>query len=112
MTQSPSPCSLKKVLYPISDTLILICERCGSKICDDPLKNPSRELQKNLKAHFKEKGQSKQKRPLVSSCLALCPENEIAIAKISLKESLQNSYFSLAYENEAQATNDVLTLTD
>lgn len=63
------------------ENLILICEKCGHKI--DPKLNPTPELKDWLKKRLVSSGHWGPARVVVTSCLDICPEKEIAIAWIS-----------------------------
>ncbi len=65
---------------PVSQALILICEKCGKKVATDFEHNPSRDLQAALKEEIKARGDKGVIRAVVTSCMDICPKDEIAIA--------------------------------
>jgi hypothetical protein len=67
---------------PVSDTLILICEKCGKKLLPEAVDNPSRTLQLGLKEKIKTGGLKGVFRAVITSCMDICPENEIAIGVV------------------------------
>jgi predicted metal-binding protein len=78
---------------PVSEALILICEKCGKKLVADSEPNPARELQLLLKEKIKTQGKKGQLRAVITSCMDLCPPGEIAIC-ISVTAG-KNRYFTL-----------------
>ena len=79
---------MKSVPRPV-DALILICEKCGSKLAlPESNENPSRILQKAFKELAKKEHQAQpggaRVRPVVTSCLSICPDGEIALGVIHL----------------------------
>jgi predicted metal-binding protein len=70
---------MKTVPAPVSEALILICEKCGKKLVGEQDVNPSRDLQQSLKARIQSEGYKGRVRALVTSCMDVCPSGEIAI---------------------------------
>ena len=71
---------MKIAAAPVSEALILICEKCGKKLVGDTDSNPARDLQQELKAKIYEQGLKGQVRAVVTTCMDVCPKNEIAVA--------------------------------
>lgn len=65
---------------PVSQALILICEKCGKKLASDSEQNPSRDLQAALKEEIKATGAKGVLRAVVTSCMDICPNGEITVA--------------------------------
>jgi predicted metal-binding protein len=86
---------LKPHVAPVTRALILICEKCGSKLVADGAENPSRILQKALKEQIRATGRRGEIRAVVSSCMDICPEGEIAVG-FSPTSSEAAEYFTLA----------------
>jgi predicted metal-binding protein len=87
------PTKLTPQASPVSEALILICEKCGKKLAPDSEPNPARELQLLLKEKIKNQGKKGQLRAVITSCMDLCPKGEIAIG-ISVTAG-KNRYFTL-----------------
>jgi predicted metal-binding protein len=68
-----------EVPAPVSQAMILICEKCGKKLSSDNEENPSRSLQQSLKEKIKENGDKGVLRALLTSCMDICPKGEIAV---------------------------------
>jgi predicted metal-binding protein len=62
--------------------MIFVCEKCGKKLTksDNPDENPSRIVQKTMKKMCVERFGKKVVRPMVSSCMDVCPEGRITVA--------------------------------
>ena len=61
-----------------TDALVLVCEKC----CDK--KDVSaKDLRKDIKSQFKEQGLGHQIRVVSTSCLGICPKNQISMAVAS-----------------------------
>ena len=70
---------LKPAAPPAEEALILICEKCGKKMAGNSGENPAREIQAALKEKIKECGLKGKYRAVVTSCMDICPFQEIAI---------------------------------
>jgi hypothetical protein len=77
---STEPASLTPVASPVSDALILICEKCGNKLCRAPGENPAREIAQRLKQDIRALGDKRKVGCVLASCIDVCPEREIAVA--------------------------------
>jgi len=71
---------LNDVLPPVSEAIIMVCEKCGKKLSSDPETNPSRLLQSSLKDAIKAEYGKGKFRAVITSCMDICPKDEIAIA--------------------------------
>jgi predicted metal-binding protein len=94
---------------PVSEALILICEKCGKKLSNSD-DNPARALQGALKEKIKSDGNKGVLRAVITSCMDICPKDEIAIA-ISKSGTEQDRFFTLKSdhpENEAQTILNLL----
>ncbi len=100
---------MKPVETPV-ETFILICEKCGKKLsANDGDESPSRDLQKALKSLAKNgplDGALKSKvRPVVTSCMNICPEGQIAMGVIEFGK--KEHFFTI---DLPQNENEVLDL--
>ncbi len=71
---------------PVTDALILICEKCGKKISKSD-ENPAQKLQASLKDELKSRLGKGKVRAVLVGCMDVCPDDEIAIA-ISRSDAL------------------------
>lgn len=95
---------LKKTPAPVRETLLLICEKCGKRLAgksDD--ENPAKLLQQNLKSEVKARHLKGRVRPVLTSCLDICPEGEVAIGRIQLDQTKPEiEFFTVACEEPDQ----------
>jgi predicted metal-binding protein len=87
--------TLTPAIAPVSNALILICEKCGAKLVGEGTENPSRLLQKALKEKIRADERKGEIRAVVSSCMDICPESKIAIG-IARSGNALTEYFTLA----------------
>ncbi len=78
---------------PVTETLILICEKCGKKQVSDDEENPSRTIQLALKEHIKSSGKKGVLRAVVTSCMDICPKDEIAVGLVGLSPTNDKKRF-------------------
>jgi hypothetical protein len=100
---------LNPVVPPVSEALILICEKCGKKLARDSEENPSRALQSELKGKIKALDGKGKLRAVVTSCMDICPEGEIAIG-ISPSESRggKDRFFTVKEGDPEKMANTIL----
>lgn len=76
---------------PIQEELILICEKCGKKLQgaaqgqtqgQSGAENPSVALQQALKSKCIEAYGKNVIRPVLTGCLAVCPQGQITMARM------------------------------
>lgn len=70
---------------PVSQSMIWICEKCGSKLSRSDNESPSRDLQKAIKHLLSENKEKRNIRVMVSGCMNICPKEKIAASIIDLK---------------------------
>ena len=97
---------LKPAPAPVTTAMILICEKCGKKLCADPDKNPSRLLQAELKEKIKSRYGKGVLRPIVTTCMDICPNEEVAIAISRTGEAPQ--FFTLRKEDLSDAAETLI----
>lgn len=85
---------LTRVDSPVSEALILICEKCGKKLSKDSDENPSRVLQGALKERIREEGLKGHVRAVVTTCMDVCPDGEIAIGITRPEEKEKGEFFT------------------
>ena len=86
--------TLKKVDSPVEKSLILVCEKCGKKLENKPDENPARIIQKALKEKVKSEFGKNEIRPVVSSCMNVCPDGQIAIGILGV-DSKNAQFFTV-----------------
>jgi|GEM_PF-2172927 len=69
---------------PIKRALVLICEKCGRKCSSEFDDNPSRRLQKKLKASARERFGKKEVRAVLTTCLDVCLKNKITVSVVNV----------------------------
>lgn len=84
---------LTSVPSPVSQALILICEKCGKKLAPNDEENPSKTIQLALKEHIKSAGKKGVLRAVVSSCMDICPKGEIAVGIINVSPTNRGERF-------------------
>jgi predicted metal-binding protein len=98
---------ITSVKPPVSEALILICEKCGKKLSNSD-DNPSRALQSALKEKIKSDGNKGVLRAVITSCMDVCPKDEIAIA-IS-KPDGDDRFYTLKSDHPEDEVQTVLNL--
>jgi predicted metal-binding protein len=82
---------MNDVPSPVSEALILVCEKCGKKLVSGDEENPSRTLQTSLKEKIKEEHGKGKFRAVITSCMDICPKDEIAVAIVRPSKSSNDS---------------------
>jgi predicted metal-binding protein len=96
---------------PVSEALILICEKCGKKLSNSD-ENPARALQAALKEKIKSDGNKGVIRAVITSCMDVCPKDEIAIAvsKAGGPSGCKDTFFTLKSDHPEDEAQTVLNL--
>lgn len=71
------------------DNLILICEKCGSKLQNKSDENPSLVLKKWLKKKLVSESLWGKNRVVTTSCLDVCPEGKVTVSFVSDHSDLE-----------------------
>jgi predicted metal-binding protein len=98
---------ITSVKPPVTQALILICEKCGKKLSKSD-ENPSRTLQGALKEKIKSDGNKGVLRAVITSCMDVCPDGQIAIA-IS-KADGDDQFYTLKSDHPEDEVQTVLNL--
>jgi predicted metal-binding protein len=100
--------TLNETEAPVSQALILICEKCGKGVSGSEAheQNPSRLLQKELKEAINQRFGKKVARAVVSTCMNICPEKQIAVGFCQVQKG--SEFFTFADENRAQVKEEIL----
>ena len=93
---------------PVSQALIMICEKCGKKLASREDDNPSRALQSALKEEIKSIGAKGQLRAVVTSCMDICPDREIAVGISWSKEAGGEDRFVTIKEGDLNTVRDAI----
>lgn len=97
---------IKEVEYQVSERLLLLCEKCGSKKLIEG-ENAALVLQKWMKEEIREGGLKEKLRPVLSSCLGLCPEDRITAGLLSTHGN-QPRFFVLDLKKSKEGFAEIL----
>jgi hypothetical protein len=75
---------LKTAEAPVSESLIMICEKCGKKLSSDAEENPAR----------------------VTSCMDICPQGEIAIG--FARTGKPNEFYTIERQDVEGSLDEIL----
>jgi predicted metal-binding protein len=100
----------RKTRAPVNTAVILICEKCGRKAAGKSEDNPARELQQELKHSAKDALGKKEIRPVLTSCLDICPKGQIAIAvaRLSGRSARPTEFFEVDPQDIARAAEEII----
>jgi predicted metal-binding protein len=98
---------------PVTEALILICEKCGKKLAAEGEENPSQQLKAVLKEKIRSVDKKGQWRAVVSSCMDVCPKDEITIA-IAWADGQRggNQFLTLRGKNADHASEAILAYVE
>lgn len=68
------------------ETVVMVCTKCGNQFQDSTLQDSPERIKSELKTKAKSE-LGKKVRVITTSCLNICPDGKIAIAKASIKGS-------------------------
>jgi predicted metal-binding protein len=78
---------------PVSNALVLVCEKCGKRLDSDFDENPSRQLVSRLKKLAKKRFGRGEVRAVLTSCMDICPDDRVSVALITFKGAASNTQF-------------------
>jgi predicted metal-binding protein len=107
-----SSVELSPVASPVTEALILVCEKCGKKLVPEGEENPSKRLQLALKQRIFQTGRKGRLRAVVSSCLDVCPVGEITVAVLAAGEAAEAGRFFTLKGSVDAAVDTVLGTVD
>ncbi len=90
-----------------SQRFFLVCEKCGTQSVHHDEINPAKVIQKLLKEETRLHKTKEKLRPILSSCLGICPENKITALLVESEKPLR--FFML---NEKYTENEISKLHD
>jgi predicted metal-binding protein len=91
---------------PVSNALILVCEKCGKRLDSDSDENPSRQLVSRLKKLAKKRLGKGAVRALVTSCMDVCPEDRVTVAVVTLHGTARNTRFFTVSVDDTEETSE------
>jgi predicted metal-binding protein len=89
---------------PVSNALVLVCEKCGKRLDTESDKNPSRRLVSRLKKMAKKSFDRGEIRAVATSCMDLCPEGEVSVAIVSVRHARPDTRFFTVGVDDIDAT--------
>jgi predicted metal-binding protein len=94
---------------PVSNALILVCEKCGKRLDSDSDKNPSRQLVSRLKKLAKKRLGKGEVRALATSCMDVCPDDQVTVAVVTLRGAASNTrFFTVGVDDMEETSNRIL----
>lgn len=92
---------------PVTESLILICEKCGKKLAtsSDRDENPAVILQKKIKERIREDFGKGKFRCVLSTCMDVCPNGKLTLA-ISPADTKGTDRFFTFEETESDTLAD------
>jgi predicted metal-binding protein len=91
---------------PVSNALILVCEKCGKRLDSDSDENPSRRLVSRLKKLAKKRLGKGEVRALVTSCMDVCPDDQVTVAVVTLHGAASNTRFFTVSVDDTEETSE------
>jgi predicted metal-binding protein len=91
---------------PVSNALILVCEKCGKRLDSDSDENPSRQLVSRLKKLAKKRLGKGEVRALVTSCMDVCPDDRVTVAVVTLHGATSNTRFFTVSVDDTEETSE------
>jgi predicted metal-binding protein len=92
-----------QVQKPVTEALILVCEKCGKKMAGGTDENPARNLQLAMKEHIKTTGKKGELRAVLTSCLDVCPKDEITVAVLATSSHTHTTFLTIKGNVEKKA---------
>ncbi|MBC7386271.1 MAG: hypothetical protein H7301_08955 [Cryobacterium sp.] len=103
--------SLNAAPSPVSESLLLICEKCGKKLETFDGENPAKILQTHLKETISDRFGKGKIRSVLTSCLDVCPKGELTLAIVRVDRSgAPDTFFTFAPGEPKEQTDEILAL--
>jgi predicted metal-binding protein len=94
---------------PVSNALILVCEKCGKRLDSDADENPSRRLVSRLKKLAKKRFGRGEIRAVATSCMDVCPDDRVCVALITFRRNASSTrFFTVSVEDEEETSHQIL----
>jgi predicted metal-binding protein len=91
---------------PVSNALILVCEKCGKRLDSDSDENPSRQLVSRLKKLAKKRLGKGEVRALATSCMDVCPDDRVCVAVVTFRGAASNTRFFTVSVADTEETSE------
>jgi predicted metal-binding protein len=95
---------MNRIEPPVSNALVLVCEKCGKRLDSESDKNPSRRLVSRLKKMGKKAFGRGEVRAVATSCMDICPEGEISVALVTFRREGNDTRFFTVSGDDAEGT--------
>jgi predicted metal-binding protein len=89
---------------PVSNALVLVCEKCGKRLDSDADENPSRRLVSRLKKVAKKRFGRGEIRAVATSCMDVCPDDRVCVALIAFRGASSNTRFFTVNVDDVEET--------
>jgi hypothetical protein len=111
MSSSPDSPSSQFQLEPspVTDSMILVCEKCGKKLVNDCETNPAAALQTHLKFEIRSRYGKGKVRCVLTSCLDVCPKGKLTIG-ISPANADPDRFYTFLPDEPGLLTEEILKL--
>jgi predicted metal-binding protein len=96
---------------PVDIALVLVCEKCGSRLARKDEDNVSRRLASRLKKKCKEAFGKKAVRTVLTSCLDVCPEDRVTVAIVPTAGNGAAAQFFEVDVRDVEEAGDLLVKT-
>ena len=94
---------------PVSNALVLVCEKCGKRLDSDADKNPSRQLVSRLKKLAKKRFGRGAVRAVATSCMDICPDDRVSVALITFRGETSNTrFFTVSVDDPEETSHQIL----
>jgi predicted metal-binding protein len=89
---------------PVSNALVLVCEKCGKRLDSGSDKNPSRQLVSRLRKMAKKRFDKGEVRAVATSCMDICPDDEVSVAIITFRGRDKDTRFFTVDVDDVEET--------
>jgi predicted metal-binding protein len=103
------PLVMQPIEAPVSNALILVCEKCGKRMDSDFDENPSRRLVSRLKKLAKKRFGRGEVRAVLTSCMDICPDDRVSVALVTFRGAASNTrFFAVKVDDPEETSQRVL----
>jgi predicted metal-binding protein len=95
---------MQPVDAPVSNALVLVCEKCGKRLDSDFDENPSRRLVSRLKKLAKKRFGRGEVRAVLTSCMDICPDDRVSVALVTFRGAASKTQFFTVKPDDPEAT--------
>jgi predicted metal-binding protein len=97
---------MQSIEAPVSNALILVCEKCGKRLDSDFDENPSRRLISRLKKQAKKRFGRGEVRAVLTSCMDICPDDRVSVALVAFRGAASNTRFFAVKLDDPEETSE------